>query len=122
MIIQGKVHTLEGPVDIKDLKAGDRVVDFTHRPMVVVAVKKEPVSKALVFAKNPNLIVSEKALLYTVYGKKDGSVKSAMMVLPYGGSINDEISVIEGEFCDYSIEFAGDGVFVENYCIGVIPC
>lgn len=116
MIIKGKVHTLEGPVDVQKIKVGDKVIDFGHRPQEVTAIKKKRVKKAVVFSKNKNLIISEGAFLYTIYGKRQGGFVKA--VSPNGEVINDETSIIEGDFVSYIIEFDGEGIFIENYCIG----
>ena len=117
MIIKGNVHTLNGPVDIKDLKVGDKVIDFGHRPQEVKNIKVHSVKDAILFKKNKNIMVSTDTMLYTLYGIKNVDV-SVKMVLPTGGVANDETVVEEGEFKGYEIEFDGDGIFVENYCVG----
>lgn len=70
MIIQGLILTDKGPVDIKELKPGDKVLNQLHRAFAVKEIQNKSVSVAYTFGKNPKLIVSKGAILKTVYGNK----------------------------------------------------
>lgn len=120
MIIAGRVHTVDGPVDIRELKAGDRVIDFGHRPRVVTAVRRQAVDGAVAFVRNRGLLVSRDTGVYTLYGKRAAQAGPVQVLLPTGGSANDEATEEAGSYQGYVVEFEDmDGIWVENYCVGV---
>lgn len=121
MIIQGQVLTDNGPVDIKNLKPGDKVLNQLHRAFAVTAVQKKTVSVAYTFAKNPNLLVAKGVVLKTIYGNKKVSVleKTAVyMAQPNMRMVKDTVSKKTGEYTAYEIKTDDcDSVFVSNYCL-----
>lgn len=121
MIIQGQVLTDNGPVDIKNLKPGDRVLNQLHRAYTVKKVQTKTVSGAYIFNKNPNLLVAKGVVLKTIYGNKKVSVlgKTAVyMAQPNMRMVKDTVSKKTGEYTAYEIKTDGcDSVFVSNYCL-----
>ena len=101
MIIQGLILTDKGPVDIKELKPGDKVLNQLHRAFAVKEIQNKSVSVAYTFGKNPKLIVSKGAILKTVYGNKKVA----------------EAEKTVGKYITYEIKAEGcDSIFAGNYC------
>lgn len=120
MIIQGLILTDKGPVDIKELKPGDKVLNQLHRAFAVKEIQNKSVSVAYTFGKNPKLIVSKGAILKTVYGNKkvaEAEKTSFYMAQPNMRMVKDKAEKTVGKYITYEIKAEGcDSIFAENYC------
>ena len=121
MIIQGQVLTANGPVDIKNLKPGDKVLNQLHRAFAVTAVQKKTVSVAYAFTKNPNLMVTKETIIKTVYGSKKVEKTENVffyMAQPNARMIKDKAQKVLDEYIAYDIQAEGcNSIFVSNYCL-----
>ena len=121
MIIQGFISTDKGPVDIKELKAGDRVLNQMHRAHTVIAIETEEVSGGFTFKKNPSLIVAKKTAVRTLYGAVSltgTKKKSLTMVQPNMREVRDTAVPVSGSFTAYRLTVdGGDAVYASNYCV-----
>ena len=121
MIIQGFISTDKGPVDIKELKVGDRVLNQMHRAHTVTAIETEEVSGGFTFKKNPQLIVAKKTAVRTLYGAVSltgTKKKSLTMVQPNMREVRDTAVPVSGNFTAYRLTVeGGDAVYASNYCV-----
>lgn len=122
MIISGNIQTLMGPVPIKNIKAGDRVIGTNNVPCEVKAVKTEKVSKALVFTWNPALKVSEGSRVQTVYGMKEAT-GTLLMKATNGADIPETVKEEDGTFLAYELIVKNcKAVMVSGYGVEVTSC
>lgn len=122
MIISGNVQTLMGPVPVKNIKAGDMVIGTNHVPCEVKAVNSEEVSKALVFAWNPALRISEGSRVQTVYGMKEAD-GTLLMKATNGADIPETVKEEDGTFMAYELVVQNcKSVMVSGYGVEVTPC
>lgn len=121
MIIQGLILTDKGPVDIKDLKIGDRVLNQMHRAFAVNEIEKKTVRGAYTFKKNPKLVVAKNTVLRTVYGNKKAvnlEKTEFYMTQPNMRTVKDKLQKRTGEHIAYVITAEGcDSLFASNYCL-----
>ncbi len=118
MIIQGMIATDQGPVDVKELAVGDRVLDQNHRPRGVKEIKVSKVKGAFTFAKNPGLVLSKKTKIRTVYGTISlTGTKNLSVTMAYSGTRNvqDTVVPVTGEFDAYDVRLDGGDTFYASY-------
>lgn len=121
MIIQGSIETNKGPVDVRDLKIGDCVLNQMHRAHPVTAIEEIEVTGGFTFKKNKALILAKQTSVRTLYGAMTltGNRKMPLtMVQPNMREIRDTAVPVSGTFTAYKITAdGGDAVFASNYCI-----
>ena len=69
MIIQGLIETNKGPIDIRDLKVGDCVLNQMHRAYPITTIEKVEVTGGVTFKKNKALVVAKNTVVRTLYGQ-----------------------------------------------------
>lgn len=121
MIIQGLIETNKGPIDIRDLKVGDCVLNQMHRAYPITAIEKVEVTGGVTFKKNKALVVAKNTVVRTLYGKTILTGKKNIMITmvqPNMREIRDVAIPITGNFQAYNINVDdGAEVFANNYCI-----
>lgn len=123
MIIRGFISTDKGPVDIVELKVGDRVLNQMHRAHTVTSVETVEVDGGVTFKKNPSLLLAKETSVRTLYGNiyLHGIKKTSVhMVQPNMREVRDSAVPVEGKFTAYKIKAeGGDAVFASNYCVNL---
>lgn len=121
MIIQGLIETNKGPIDIRDLKVGDCVLNQMHRAYPITDIEKLEVTGGVTFKKNKALIVAKNTVVRTLYGQTILTGKKKIMITmvqPNMREIRDVAIPIAGNFQAYNIKVDdGTEVFANNYCI-----
>lgn len=123
MIIKGYISTDKGPIDIQDLKVGDKVLNQMHRAHPVRSIEKVQIEDAITFRKNKQLIIAKDTTLITLYGAVsigDNKKKILTMMRADMKNVRDVIIPVKGEFTAYKLVIEGsDNVYVAGYCIKV---
>lgn len=123
MIIKGFISTDKGPVDIRELKVGDRVLNQMHRAHTVTSVETVEVDGGVTFKKNSSLLLAKATSVRTLYGNiyLHGIKKiSVHMVQPNMREVRDSAVPVEGKFTAYKIKAeGGESIFASNYCVNL---
>lgn len=120
MIISGLISTDKGPVDILDLKIGDMVLNEMHRPHKVVNIERIEVKGGYRFTKNPNLILSRKTKIRSLYGDVilTGRKIPITMIMPNMRSVRDVAKSVNESFVAYKVTLENTNtLYASNYCI-----
>lgn len=121
MIIQGLIETNKGPIDIRDLKVGDCVLNQMHRAYPITTIEKVEVTGGVTFKKNKALVVAKNTVVRTLYGQTILTGKKKIMITmvqPNMREIRDVAIPINGNFMAYNIKVDDSAeVFANNYCI-----
>lgn len=122
MIIQGSILTDQGPIDIENLKAGDKVLDQMHRACVVTKIEKKNVVQGFSFIKNPRLMIAEGTILKTVHGDlkvEDAAREDFLMAQPNMRLVKDRAVLKKGKYTAYMVNTEGKAtLFGADYCLG----
>lgn len=87
MIISGKILTINGPKDVKDIRKTDWIIAGTF-PSRIIDIKTVPVFSYISFNTVPDLKIGENTKINTLYGfasVKDG--EEATLIRPYTSPI-----------------------------------
>ena len=122
MIIQGKIYTTKGYIDIQDIKVGDEVLNRRNRRIKIIDIQTELVYDIISFSKNKELKISKDTIFYTLYGMKtiSNSQDVVYFTMPNGKIEKDTyfIETIKEPVKGYKIILETDDVFyVNNYAL-----
>src|SRR5574344_1179753 len=94
MIISGSVGTTRGPVDIRDLHVGDKVVNELQRPHEVISKEVITVKEYYTFLKNTKLaITSDDMSVRTFFG--DVVPKDSIMIQAFSSNMRNTLDTIK---------------------------
>lgn len=122
MIIQGKIYTPKGYIDIQDIKIGDEVLNRRNRRIKIVDIQTEMVDNIVSFDKNEGLKISKDTILCTLYGKKiiSGLQNMIYFAMPNGKIEKDIYSVqtLQQPVIGYKIILeTEDAFYANNYAL-----
>ena len=123
MIVNGKVSTINGYIDIKNLNIGDYVLNRRNRRILITDIKLSQITNIITFIKDPEIILSDDTVLNTIYGKKkiqDLLDDTIYFLLP-NGKIEKEkyiVTELETPVIGYQIILeTPDSYYVNQYSI-----
>lgn len=123
MIVNGKVSTINGYIDIKNLNIGDYVLNRRNRRILITDIKLSQITNIITFIKDPEIVLSDDTVLNTIYGKKkiqDLLDDTIYFLLP-NGKIEKEkyiVTKLETPVIGYQIILeTPDSYYVNQYSI-----
>lgn len=123
MIVNGKVSTINGYIDIKNLNIGDYVLNRRNRRILITDIKLSQITNIITFIKDPEIVLSDDTVLNTIYGKKkiqDLLDDTIYFLLP-NGKIEKEkyiVTELETPVIGYQIILeTPDSYYVNQYSI-----
>lgn len=125
MIITGNIITTKGPLNIKDLKVKDVILDIQHRQRIISAITPVPITsdmRLFSFEKNKGLVLSSDTNIYTLFGP-EAPTEGPLTIKKFNDeTIEDTCFAVDPSpySYGYNITIAGAGsLFASNYCVNV---
>ena len=123
MIVNGKVSTINGYIDIKNLNIGDYVLNRRNRRILITDIKLSQITNIITFIKDPEIVLSDDTVLNTIYGKKkiQDLLDDTIYFLLTNGKIEKEkyiVTELETPVIGYQIILeTPDSYYVNQYSI-----